>query len=303
MPSSPAIQITGLTKRYGDVLALDRLDLTVERGEVFGFLGPNGAGKTTTVKLILGLVRPTAGEVRVFGELLAARRKELLPQIGAMVEAPAFYPYLTGRENLIYLAKLARMPEAHVDEALERVGLGKAADRPFETYSIGMKQRLAIAAALLRRPRLVLLDEPTSGLDPVGQREIRDLIPELARDGCTVFLSSHMMHEVQEICDRVAIMREGRLIRTDSVAGLIQSSNVVEITVEAPDLAKEILAALDWVSGVRVDGGRLVVTAPHGRSAELNRALAERGIYAAEIRQSARTLEDVFFESLEARAA
>jgi ABC-2 type transport system ATP-binding protein len=298
-----AIETTGLTKRYGDVVALDSLNLTVQRGEVFGFLGPNGAGKTTTVKLILGLVKPTSGEVRIFGRPVERERKQLLRQIGAMVEAPAFYPYLTGRENLVVLAKMARLPEHTVDDALGRAGLASAVGRPFETYSMGMKQRLAIAAALLRRPKLVLLDEPTSGLDPAGQREIRALIPQLAHDGCTIFLSSHMMHEVQEICDRVGILFDGRLQRTAPVAELLGARDTIEIRVEDHATARAVLQGIDWVAGVDERDGLLLVNAPHSRAADVNRALAGAGIFASEIRWKQRDLEDAFFETLAEQAA
>lgn len=297
---TPAIATTGLTKHYGDVVALDRLDLTVERGEVFGFLGPNGAGKSTTVKLLLGLIQPTAGNVRLLGESLADGRKELLQQIGAMVEAPAFYPYLSGRENLVVLAKMTGIDVQSVDDALQRVGLTEASGRKFSQYSMGMKQRLAIGAALLRRPSLVLLDEPTSGLDPAGQREIRALIPQLVEDGCTVFLSSHMMHEVQEICDRVGILSEGRLVRTAPIDQLVRpgSECIFEISVDnlAPGL--RVLSAVEWVSNVVDEDGLLVVSAPVSRAADINRLLAENGVYASEIRQRERTLEDVFFEAV-----
>lgn len=305
MSTSPAIQTNGLTKHFDHVVAVDSLDLTVERGEIFGFLGPNGAGKSTTVKLLLGLVRPTAGEIRIFGRPIPEHAREVLPQIGAMVEAPAFYPYLNGRDNLVMLAKMARLDEREVDLALERVGLSSAAKRPFSSYSMGMKQRLAIAAALLRSPALVLLDEPTTGLDPAGQREIRALIPQLAQDGCTVFLSSHIMQEVQEICDRVGILCDGRLLRTAPVSELIHSDNrvVFEILTHDPDRGLAILAAESWIDEVTRIDGRLVVSTTLERAADLNRTLAEHGVFATEIRQRERSLEDVFFEMVGERVA
>ncbi len=303
MPAPLAIETIGLTKRYGDVTAVADLSLSIERGEVFGFLGPNGAGKTTTVKLILGLVRPSAGEVRVLGQSMPSQSKQILQRVGATVEAPAFYPYLSGRENLVLLAKMSRIPERDVDQSLARVSLTEAAGRLFETYSMGMKQRLAIAAALLRKPDLILLDEPTTGLDPAGQREIRDLLPQLARDGCAVFISSHAMHEVEEICDRVGILRDGRLLRTAPVRDLVQSESVVEIVVDEPTRGLEILKEIDWVTEAEALEGRLIVRAASGRAADLNQALAMRGIFASEIRPRARSLEDVYFEAVEHRAA
>jgi ABC-2 type transport system ATP-binding protein len=222
-----------------------------------------------------------------------------------MVEAPAFYPYLSGRDNLVTLAKLARMSTTEIDAALARVGLSEAAQRPFSRYSMGMKQRLAIAAALLRKPALVLLDEPTTGLDPAGQREIRALIPQLARDGCTVFLSSHVMQEVQEICGRVGILRAGRLLRTAPVDQLLHGDSraVFEIVTDNPALGQAILEATDWVAGVDQINSRLIVTTTVERAVDLNRTLAERGVYASEIRQRERSLEDVFFETLEEQVA
>ncbi len=305
MFNAPAIQTAGLTKHYGDIVALDALDLTVERGEVFGFLGPNGAGKSTTVKLLLGLVRPTAGEMHILGQRVPDHLKVLLPQIGAMVEAPAFYPFLSGRDNLVVLAKMGRVDERNVDMTLERVGLGEAARRPFKTYSMGMKQRLALAAALLRKPALVLLDEPTTGLDPAGQREIRTLIPELARDGCTVFLSSHMMQEVQEICDRVGILRDGRLLQTTSVEQLLHTGSraVFDVMTDEPARCIEILQALEWIDEAAEIDGHLIVTTSVARAADLNRALAERGVFASEIHQRERSLEDAFFEAMEEQVA
>ena len=199
----------GLTKRYENRFAVRDVDLELQAGEVFGFLGPNGAGKTTTIKCLLGLIQPTSGEVRLFGEPLRGNLPRLLRRVGAIVEAPAFYPYLSGRDNLRSLAMIDGLPRARVEEALRTVDLLDAANRPFSTYSLGMKQRLGIAATLLRDPLLIVLDEPTSGLDPAGQLEVRELIPRLAREGRTIFISSHQMHELQQICDRVAILKLG----------------------------------------------------------------------------------------------
>lgn len=305
MSNPPAIQTAGLTRHFRNVVAIDNLDLTVEQGEIFGFLGPNGAGKTTTVKLLLGLIRPTSGEIRVLGQSMPEHAREVLPRVGAMVEAPAFYPFLSGRDNLIALTKMSRISEREADQALARVGLDEAARRSFKSYSVGMKQRLAIAAALMRKPELVLLDEPTTGLDPAGQREIRALIPQLARDGCTVFLSSHMMQEVQEICDRAGFLRDGRLIRTAPVDQLIHAgvAATFEITTDNPALCLEILSNIEWVTAASLERGKLVISTSPDRASSLNRALAERGVFASEIHQRERSLEDAFFETMEEKVA
>jgi ABC-2 type transport system ATP-binding protein len=293
---SLVVQTRGLTKKYGDVFAVHDLNLELHAGEVFGFLGPNGAGKTTTVKLLLGLIRPTGGEIFLFGEPAAGSWERLLRRVGAIVEAPAFYPYLSGRQNLHVLARLDGVPSAKADEAIEQVSLGGAADRNFSGYSVGMKQRLGIAAALLREPQLVLLDEPTSGLDPAGQREIRALIPRLAERGCTIFISSHLMHEIQEVCDRVGILKAGELQSVGPVAHLLRDGGVVEIRVADLERAARLLRALDWVDGVVQRNGLLEVTAPLEQSADLNRALAEAGMYAEEIRRREQSLEEYFLE-------
>jgi ABC-2 type transport system ATP-binding protein len=290
------VETRGLTKRYGELYALRNLDLALLPGEVFGFLGPNGSGKTTTVKLLLGLIRPTAGEIYLFDEPAEGNREHLLRRVAAIVEAPAFYPYLTGRQNLHLLAQLDDAPAKRVDELLEQVSLGTVADRKFDGYSVGMKQRLGIAAALLRDPRLVLLDEPTSGLDPAGQREIRALIPRMAQGGCTVFISSHMMHEVQEICDRVGILKAGELQSVGPVSQLLSDTGLIEVRVAEQEQALAVLRGLSWVDAVEQRDGVLSVAAPLERSADINRALAESGVYASEIRRHEQSLEEFFLE-------
>lgn len=294
--SETVLETIGLTKHYHTTVALDNLSLSVHRGEVFGCLGPNGSGKTTTVKLILGLVKPTAGAVMLFGEPAKGNRQRLLRRVSAIVEAPAFYPYLSGRDNLKVLATIDGRSDSEIDEVLRRVDLHGAAHSAFETYSVGMKQRLGIAAALLRQPDLVILDEPTSGLDPAGQREVRELIPYLAREGCGVFLSSHMMHEVQEICDRVGILRQGRLLRVGNVTDLLIEQGVIEVRTDEHQRAVEILEAVDWIEHIDCTDGKLVLSAPTDRSADVNRELAKAGIYVAELRPRERSLEDVFLE-------
>ena len=210
-----------LTKHFGPVRAVDCVNLAVRRGEVFGFLGPNGAGKTTTIGMCLGLIHPTTGDVELFGEPLTPDRTTPLRRVGALVGAPGLAPYLSGRENLRLLALLPPdMNEGRVEQVLGQVGLAEAARRKTKGYSSGMKQRLGLAGALLHRPELLVLDEPTNGLDPAGMREVRDLLRALADQGVTVFLSSHLLHEVEQVCDRVAVLHHGRVVAQGPVAEL-----------------------------------------------------------------------------------
>lgn len=286
----------GLTKQFGTRFAVRDVDLELRAGEVFGFLGPNGAGKTTTIKCLLGLIQPTAGEVRLFGEPLSRNLSRLLRRVGAIVEAPAFYPYLSGPNNMRSLAIIDGLPTTRIDEALRTVDLHDAADRPFSTYSLGMKQRLGIAATLLRDPLLILLDEPTSGLDPAGQLEVRELIPRLASEGRTIFISSHQMHELQQICDRVAILKSGQKIAEGTVASLLTSGGSIELRVADAAGAERLLGGIDWIVSVERDGDRLTVAAPAERAADLNAALARAGYYCSEIRPREQSLEEFFLD-------
>ena len=298
-PGDVVLRTVALTKRFGSIVAVDGLDLEVRAGEVFGFLGPNGSGKSTTAGMILGLIKPTAGRVELFGKPLDADRPGLLRRVGAVIEAPAFYPYLSGRDNLRALATAAGgAPEGRIDALLAQAGLSERADTPFKTYSLGMKQRLGIASTLLTEPDLVILDEPTNGLDPAGQREVRALIPELAREGRAVLLASHLLHEVEQVCDRVAIIRRGRLIESGVVGDLLQRDSFLVIEIEQPERAAAVLrdAALPFVERVAVEDGRVHVTTPQERGAEINRALAAQGLYAAAIIPRISSLEEVFLE-------
>jgi ABC-2 type transport system ATP-binding protein len=318
IPESPVVQrsergavvlrTVGLSKRFGRITAVDGLDLDMRAGEVFGFLGPNGSGKSTTVGMILGLIEPTAGRVELFGRELPAARHDLRRRVGAIIETPAFWPYLSGRDNLLALARAAGgVPEQRVDALLAQVGLADRATSKFKTYSLGMKQRLGIASTLLTDPELVILDEPTNGLDPAGQREIRDLIPMLAREGRGVILASHLLHEVEQVCDRVAIIRSGKLLQVGTVAELIHGAGRdgagLELTFDSAvelDRAVDILREAPFVERVTAGDGRLLVGVADGRGAEVNRALAERGLYAATIVPKTSTLEDVFLDLTEA---
>ncbi len=291
------LRVEGLTKFYGPVRALHDLTLSVRRGEVYGFLGPNGAGKTTTVSLILGLIRPTAGRIELLGHDTRRGRRKVLRRVGAIVERPAFYPHLSGADNLRVAAwELGGVPEVRITQLLERVGLADRADDKVKGYSTGMVQRLGLAAALLNEPELLFLDEPTSGLDPAGQAEIRALIRELAEEGVTVFLCSHLLHEVEQVCDRVGILNKGELIAEGAVEELLRRKEVIQVRVADLERAAALLRRLAWVQGVRREDDRLLVEAPIARSAEVNAALARQGLYASEIRPLETTLEAFFLQ-------
>jgi ABC-2 type transport system ATP-binding protein len=254
------LQTHSLTKRFGDVVAVDGVSLSVHRGEVFGFLGPNGAGKTTTIGMLLGLIHPTAGRVEVLGQEVTPGRTAPLRQVGALVGTPGLVPYLSGRENLRLLARLhPEVDEWRVEEVLEQVGLREAAGRKVKGYSTGMRQRLGLAAALLHRPQLLILDEPTNGLDPVGMREVRLLLRALADEGVTVFLSSHLLHEVEQICDRVAVLNHGRVVAEGPVDELLGEEQVVRVRVPSAVQAAHVLKSLPGATRVETNGAHVEV--------------------------------------------
>lgn len=288
-----AIRCEGLTKRYGPAVAVDGLDLTVAAGQVFGFLGPNGSGKTTTMRMLLGLITPTAGRAWVNERPLPD--PDGLRQVGAMIEEPAFYPWMTGRRNLEVLALHGPPPPRPdaIGAVLERVALSDAADRKVKTYSQGMRQRLGLAAALLRDPALLVLDEPTNGMDPAGIREFRTLLRSLADDGMTVFLSSHLLLEVEQVCDQVAVLNRGRLIEQGGVPELAAARQRVRVVLDEIDQD----AALRLLVGrpVRTDGpDTLLVQGADGR--QLNETLGRAGIWAKQIRVERPGLEEAFLD-------
>jgi ABC-2 type transport system ATP-binding protein len=291
-----AIETRDLTKTYGRVVAVDRLNLSVERGEIFGFLGPNGAGKTTTMRMLLGLVRPTSGSARMLGMDIGAHLPAILARTGSIIENPTFYPYLSGRDNLRALARLSRIPEDGIPAILALVDLTGTADRKFSTYSLGMKQRLAVGSALLHDPDLLILDEPANGLDPAGIVEMRALMKRLKEEGHTVLVSSHVLHEIEQICDRIAILNRGRVVVQGRVEELLGSRDLIELRIEPAEEAEAVLRALSWVHGVTRDGDRLLVAAPLAHAADLNRALAERGLYLSGLRPQERSLEQYFLD-------
>ena len=306
------ISTNRLTKAFGKLVAVNDLHLQVMRGDVFGFLGPNGAGKTTTIRMLLGLIRPTAGRAIIFGMDNAYQLPAILQRIGAIVETPAFYPYLSGKDNLHAVAAASGMVSGsasnrRVEEVLEIVELGAQAEDAFRNYSLGMKQRLGIGAALLADPELVILDEPTNGLDPAGQFEIRQLIQRLSTLGKTIFISSHFLHDIQQVCNRVAILQKGNLIKQGAVNKLLQQGEQIVIRLNTINETEQALTLLQqnkereypWIAQVYMDTSKqnmpiLRVDAPRTRSAELNALLAQHNLFAAEIHPQEGSLEEIF---------
>jgi ABC-type multidrug transport system ATPase subunit len=289
------IRTEAVTKRFGSIVAVDGVDLDVGEGDRYGLLGPNGSGKTTLVRMLLGLVFATSGRIEVLGRPVPRRVKEVLPQVGALVEGPAGYPHLSGRANLRLFDAAGpdgprRTRRRRVEEALERVGLGGVDARPVRAYSLGMRQRLGLAATLLRTPRLLILDEPTNGLDPRGMREIRDLLAELNAAGTTVFLSSHLLFEVEQLCTRVGIVDRGRLVLQDELAALRAPTG--RVVLRSPDAARA--AALLDGRVERYEADRLVVR--HTDSAALNALLVGEGLRIAEIGPERRSLEQIVLD-------
>jgi ABC-type multidrug transport system ATPase subunit len=283
--SELVVQTTELTKKYGDRLAVDRVSMTVRRGEVYGFLGPNGAGKTTTLRMMLGLIRATSGSAQ----------RPATARIGALIEGPGFYPALSGRDNLRVMARYRGLDEQVVDEALARVDLADRGGDPFKSYSLGMKQRLGVASALMGEPELIVLDEPTNGLDPAGMADMRALIVDLARGGQTVLLSSHLLAEVQEICDRVGVINNGRLLRESTVAEL-RGGSTLRVRGVPLDRALATAMRLAGDDGVRVEGEELLLSLPADRAPDVTRALVADGVDVHEVTSRERSLEEVFFE-------
>ena len=301
--AAPVIATRGLVKRFKDVDAVAGIDLNVPAGGVYGFLGPNGAGKTTTIRILLALVRPTRGDATLFGEPVAPGRP-VLDRVGALVERPAFYPYLSAVDNLRVLGLARGIPEARlggrVPEALDRVGLAAAARRKAGRFSTGMRQRLGIAAALLGRPDLVILDEPANGLDPNGVVDVRELIAGLARDGTTVFLSSHVLPEVEQLCQRVAILQAGRIVAEGETQAMLQQGERLHVRFDADaDTARALaLVQAAWPDVPVAPDGALSFAVPAGAvtGSALIRALAGHDLYPTEVVVRRHSLEDVFIE-------
>jgi ABC-2 type transport system ATP-binding protein len=300
-PTHPPISARGLVKVYGDVTAVDRVDLTVEAGDVYGYLGPNGAGKTTVLRMLLGLITPTAGEVRVFGRDPIANSAAALQGVAGFVEAPRFYPYLTGRKNLELLAALDGGGAANrIDEALDVVELTDRQKHRVGGYSHGMRQRLGVAAALLRDPRLLLLDEPATGLDPAGMRDMRALIARLSLSGTTVLLSSHLLAEVEELCNRVAIVRTGRIVFEGALEDLKRTAGGDwRLRTTDDERAAAVCRAQHGIDDVRVSPLELRFAGTEEAAAALSVALVEAGLAIRALAPHAATLEDLFFRLTE----
>ena len=295
--NNSVIETKSLTKRFGDIVAVDDLSLEVPRGHVFGLLGPNGSGKTTTMGMLLGLVRPTAGSFSLFGG--STPHSEALYRTGAIVEFPSFYPHLSGRDNLAFFQQISGNGDSvELDTLLEKVGLaGRDKDR-FHTYSLGMKQRLGLAFVLLGDPDLLILDEPTNGMDPDGMAEVRELIRSLGDGERTVLLSSHLLHEVEQVCDSVAILSHGRLVVQGTVDELVRSLAGETILIRTTDNTKaiELISKLDWVADVTSKDNSILVSAPAERSAEISEVLSRSAVYIAKMTIGQMSLEEYYFK-------
>ncbi|HKV57254.1 MAG TPA: ABC transporter ATP-binding protein [Ktedonobacteraceae bacterium] len=314
LSQEPVISTSRLTKAFDTRVAVSDLHLEVLRGDVFGFLGPNGSGKTTTIRMLLGLIQPTVGSISLFGLDNSTHLWEVLPRIGAMVETPVFYPYLSGLDNLRMVAaasgmRLGKANQARIDEVLDLVDLSTRGRDAYRKYSMGMKQRLAIGAALLTDPELILLDEPTNGLDPAGVHEIRQLILRLSSIGKTIFLSSHILYEIQQVCNRVAILQQGKLLKQGNVQELLREGKRLVVRLGTPEetgqaqviLQQAAQRDMNWIAGVSSGTDKnnlpaLFVDAPAARSQEIIALLARRDLFIAEMYQSEASLEDFYLE-------
>ena len=296
MTNESVIQIDHLKKYYKQVHAVEDLSFSITRGEVFGFLGPNGSGKTTTIGMILGLIHPTEGKVQVFGQEVTPRHTEALHKVGALVESPALVPYLSAQANLALLARLyPDLPPGRGAEILELVGLAKTGKQPARQFSLGMKQRLGLALALLNQPELLILDEPTNGLDPAGMHEIRELIRSLADQGMTVLLSSHLLHEMELVCDRVAIIQSGRLLAQGKIADLLGNTREsVHITTSEPERAAEILRETVDPATIQLKTDHIEVQGITSEAAMYR--LVQHGLTPREVRVVHPDLESAFLE-------
>lgn len=287
-----------LSKRYGQRLVVDTLNLEIRRRDILGFLGPNGAGKTTTIRMLLGLITPTTGSIEILGHNLATQRAHLLPRVGALIETPALYLYMSGRNNLRAVgAILGGVPAKRIDEVLDLVGLRHRQRDRVRTYSLGMKQRLGVAMALLQDPEILILDEPANGLDPAGIVEMRDLMHRLSASGKTVLISSHLLSEVQQICTRVAIINLGKLVTETSVEALTRGQGEYSVQLEQAQEALAVVRAQPWGQNAHIaSDGALITPAPGGRGKDLNLFLVNAGFAPDTLTPATQDLEQIFLQ-------
>jgi ABC-2 type transport system ATP-binding protein len=289
------LSIKNLSKRFGRIQAVNDLNLEVQRGQVFGMLGPNGSGKTTTLGMLMGVVNPTAGDFTWFGE---PPTHHVRKKIGAVLEHPIFYPYLSGQKNLELNAMIKECPAENIPRVLDIVELTERKDDKYKTYSLGMKQRLAIASALLNDPTVLILDEPTNGLDPMGIADIRELIKKIAAMGKTIILASHLLAEVQKVCTHFAVLKKGKMIHTGPVDDVSKGSETVEVSADAPNL-NELLLAFPGTSSINRDNGSYQLALRDGfHSQDVNRFLFEQGVVASRLVTNKRSLEKMFIDIL-----
>ncbi|MCJ7769190.1 MAG: ABC transporter ATP-binding protein [Dehalococcoidales bacterium] len=305
MPDDVIIKTNGLTKRFGSplkgILAVDNLNIEVERGNIFGFLGPNASGKTTTIGMLLGLIRPTSGSIELFGQDTKQDLPSLLRRTSAVLENSPFYPYLSGCDNLeVFARTMGGVERERIDEVLVTVGLEKRAKNKAKTYSLGMRQRLSIAVALLSNPELLILDEPTNGLDPEGIIEIRELIRSLGKEGKTIFLSSHLLHEVERVCNHVAILNKGKVITQGPVKELLRRNKMLQIRVSDADMAVSMLMDIEWIKTIETGEDKVIfIEAPEDKYPDINELLVKKGIRVSEMKTSEDSLEDFFLDVID----
>lgn len=292
---SVVLSIKGLTKKFGGLTAVNGINLEVKSGQVFGMLGPNGSGKTTTLGMLMGVINPTGGDFKWFGE---SPTHTIRKKVGAVLEHPIFYPYLSGQKNLELNAMIKQCSTANIPKVLELVELADRKDHKYKTYSLGMKQRLAIASALLNNPTVLILDEPTNGLDPMGIAEIRGLIKKIAANGKTIILASHLLDEVQKVCTHFAVLKKGNLVHYGPVDEVNKGAETVEVNADAANL-NELLLSFSGTSSINRENGSYQVTLREGfRSKDLNKFLFDKGVVANHLATKKRTLEKMFIEIL-----
>ncbi|GER87446.1 ABC transporter ATP-binding protein [Dictyobacter vulcani] len=292
------LRINNLSKQYGQRMAVNNLSLVLRKGDIFGFLGPNGAGKTTTIRMVLGLITPTSGDIQILGQNLASQRGKVLPRVGALIETPALYLYMSGRDNLRAVGSvLGGVSRQRIDEILELVGLASRQKDRVRTYSLGMKQRLGIAISLLQDPDLVILDEPANGLDPAGIVEMRDLMHRLSAEGKTVLISSHLLTEVQQICSRVAIIAQGSLVKETTIENLVRGEGEFSVHLERAQQALQLVRQQAWGNEAHLDEeGALITMAPDGLGRNLNLFLVQAGFVPDTLTAATKDLEKIFLE-------